>query len=508
VSEDRRDIHDLFQRDMDRIELPPPGAWMPGAKRPTRSPWRSLIAVPAAAGAIVLALVLAFLIQVARGELPQVAKSPTPAPSIGAASPSALPTPNPSPMGPSPLASPTARPLAPSTAVRIDKTLPASGQWALVLRRAYNRTPIDPNQASGPRRTPTIDSISATPLSARATTPRDTLALLSFTSQSTEGGLVTDNLLREQFSPDGRRLVLSVVTGSGASSRLGLVIVDLVAGTALQLTGDPAFQDGTPAWSPGGDEIAFARTTVGRQVFHDAGIWTIRADGTGLRRVLDASGAYIYSWNGDGTGIAYVMPSADASYNVLDLASGRHARVSPYSVQTGRGMGDWRVGTPAFVGGFARSSHGGEQILLTAADQHGAGAREIARETPLNRYFGGARWRPGSNDILYVKLFQDPNVEIVGGSPTAPKNTRTIYVTDASGRAPKAVATKVYENVYENVVAAWSPDGRDIVYLSGQGAAGALVLIAPDGTNERVVQAWGGAPESVGDWLDLAVLSL
>jgi hypothetical protein len=167
-------------------------------------------------------------------------------------------------------------------------------------------------------------------------------------------------------------------------------------------------------------------------------------------------------------------------------------------------MGDWRVGAPAFVGGFAQSSQGGEQILLTAADQQGSGAREIVRETPLNTYFGGARWRPGSNDILYVKLFQDPNVEIVGGSPAAPKNMRTIYVTDASGRAPKAVATKVYENV----VAAWSPDGRDIVYLSGQGVSGALVLIAPDGTNERVVQAWGGAPESVGDWLDLAVLSL
>jgi hypothetical protein len=498
VSDDRRDLHDLFRRDIDRVELPPPGVWMPGTTRVTRSPWRSLLAIPAAAGLIALALVAVFVIQLARGELPQVAKSPTPAPSVGAASSSARPTPNASP---SPLASPTAPPLPPSTAVQMDKTLPASGQWALILRRSYNQTPTEPSQASGPARPPTIDSISAVPLAARATTQRDTLSLLSFTSQSAEGGSETDNLLREQFSPEGHRLVLSVVTGSGSSSRLGLVIVDLVAGTVGQLTSDPAFQDDTPAWSPAGDEIAFVRTNVGRQVFHDAGIWTIRADGTGLRRVLDVSVPYIYSWNGDGTGIAYVMPSVDGSYNVLDPATGKHVRVGSQAVQTGRGMGDWRTGTPAFVGGFAQSIlSGGDQILMTAADQQGADAREIVREVPLNTYFGGARWRPGSNDILYVKFSIDPNVE----PRAAAKNTHTVYVTDATGRTPKAIVTKVYDNV----VAAWSPDGRDIVYLFGQGVAGALVLIAPDGTNERVVQSWGGAPEYVGDWLDLAVLGL
>ena len=502
MSEDRRDLHDLFRRDIGRLELPPPGSWIPVAKHPSSSPWRSFVAIPAAAAVIALALVLAFVIQLARGELPQAANSPTP--SVGVASPSAPATPNPPPIGPSPLASPTAAPLPPSTAVRMDKTLPATGQWALILRRSYDQSPTAPEQASGPARPPTTDTISAVPLTARATTQRDTLSLLSFTSQSAEGGLVTDNLLREQFSPDGHRLVLTVVTGSGSSARLGLVIVDLVAGTVVRLTSDPAYQDDSPAWSPAGDEIAFVRTTVGRQVFHDAGIWTIRADGTDLRRVHDASGPYVYSWNGDGTGIAYVLPSVDASYNVVSPVTGKHVRIGSLSVQTGRGMADWRVGTPAFVGGFAGSPNGGDQILMTAADQQGSDAREIVRETPLNTYFGGARWRPASNDLLYVKLFQDPNVEVVGGSPAAPKNTRTVYVTDASGRAPKAVISKVYESVF----AAWSPDGRDIVYLLGLGVGGSLHLIAPDGTNDRALQGYGGAPESTIDWLDLAVLSL
>jgi Tol biopolymer transport system component len=383
--------------------------------------------------------------------------------------------------------------------VQIDKTLPASGQWALILRRSYNQTPTEPNQASGPARPPTTDSIIAVPLTASATTQRDTLSLLSFTSQTAQSGAATDNLLREQFSPDGHRLVLSVLTGSGSGARRGLVIVDLVAGTVKELTSDPAYQDDTPAWSPAGDEIAFARTTVGREVFLDAGIWTIRADGTGLRRVPDTSGAYVYSWNGDGTGIAYVLWQVDASYNVLNLVTGKRVRIGSLSVQTGRGMGDWRTATPSFVGTFASSPNGGDPFLVVADEQ--ANARTVATSSDTNTYFTGARWRPGSNDILYVKLFQDPNL----GSPqAAPKNTRTVYVTDTSGRAPKAVLSKVYESLF----AAWSPDGRDIVYVSGLGVGGSLHLIAADGTNDRALQGYGGIPEARIDWLDLAVLSL
>ena len=83
MSDERHDLHDLFRGDIDRIELPPPASWIPSAKRRASSPWGSFVAIPAMAAVIVLALVLAFVLQLARGELPQVAKSPTPAPSAG-----------------------------------------------------------------------------------------------------------------------------------------------------------------------------------------------------------------------------------------------------------------------------------------------------------------------------------------------------------------------------------------------------------------------------------------
>ena len=167
------DLNDLFRRDIERIELPPPGVWLPDRARRAPSRFRALLAVPATAGVLALALAIAFVIQLARGDLPQAATSPSPAPSVAAsASPSEQPTPN-----PSPTTTPVARPLPPSAAVRMDKTLPASGEWALVLRRSYDQTPTEPGRASGPARPPTTDSISAVSLSARATTQRDALSL-------------------------------------------------------------------------------------------------------------------------------------------------------------------------------------------------------------------------------------------------------------------------------------------------------------------------------------------
>jgi len=111
-----------------------------------------------------------------------------------------------------------------------------------------------------------------------------------------------------------------------------------------------------------------------------------------------------------------------------------------------------------------------------------------------NAYFLYARWRPGSDEILYARWTADAS----GQNPST-----TLLVTDATGRAPREVLT-----THEPTYAAWTSDGRDLVVLEGLGVAGGLRLVAPDGSNVRVVQAYGGAPEAQIDWLDLAVLRL
>jgi len=495
------DMRDLFSRDIDRIELPPPAAWMPGARAARRSVWSGFVAVPALAG-VVLALVLVFVIQLARGDLPpQVAKPPSASPSVTtsavpSATTSAQPTTSPEP-------SSSAR-LPASTAVQIDKALPSSGDWALILTRTFDTSPTQPEQAQGPARLPATDVIRAVPLTARATTQRDTLFLLSFTSGTDTTRRLSDNLLREQIAPDGHRLVLSVVVDEGRhpagssspQARLALVVVDLVAGTVGALTTDSAFHDQQPAWSPAGDRIAFSRTTLSGQ---NAGLWEIRADGTGLHQILAPASDVVVStglasWNGDGSGVGFFRGFEESGYNVLDLAAGTSRELWPPFANS-RGLGDWRTGAPAFVGAFAEGRGGGEQRLVTAQDERGNGGKVIVRgASAANAYFLYARWRPGSDEILYARWTAD----------AAGQNaSTTLYVTDASGRSPREIITS-----HIPMFAAWTPDGRDVVVLEGQGAGGGLRLVAPDGSDQRVVQGYGGIPEARVDWLDLAVLRL
>lgn len=488
MSDDRRDLHDLFRRDVERIELPPPVVWIPGARRLARPRSQSFLAVPAAAGVIALALVVAFVIQLARGEMP-AATSPSPAPSASAA-PSSSPTASPVPSGtPSVSATPTPAALPSTDAVRVTNKLPGSGQFALLLRRSVPNEP-----GSEAFMSPVRDSIVAVPLGGGPQLP-----LLDFVGIAKQQRTAAANLLREQFSPDGRRLVLSVFSGEEADARLMLVIVDLVSGTVSRLTSDAATHDQQPAWSPRGDLIAFARRPAqSTPSFPGETIWVVRPDGTGLRQVLgpprqptETTG--VFGWNGDGTRIGFLRGFEGSLYYVLDPANGTVTALGDRSVAFGT-VADWREASPAFVGAFMEGPHGGAQYIVTA-DQQGHGAQPIVTGAAEgSTYFLVARWRPGSNDILYVRT----SVDVTGSL------TNALFLTDASGRAPRAVVTRREGTM----LAAWTPDGRDIVYFSGQGVAGGLFLVAPDGTNERRIQTFGGAPESRMEGLQLAVLAL
>jgi Tol biopolymer transport system component len=80
------------------------------------------------------------------------------------------------------------------------------------------------------------------------------------------------------YSPDGRRIVYRV----WSEGQRGLRILDLEDGsTAVLTTG----YDNFPAWSPSEDRIAFTRLTGG-----NFDIYTVRPDGSKLKRLTDAPG--------------------------------------------------------------------------------------------------------------------------------------------------------------------------------------------------------------------------
>ena len=82
------------------------------------------------------------------------------------------------------------------------------------------------------------------------------------------------------WSPDGKRLVLR----SATSSSKGLSILDIESGILTPLTPDSG-TDNLPAWSPKGDVITFTSRRDG-----DWELYTIRPDGTGLKRLTHESG--------------------------------------------------------------------------------------------------------------------------------------------------------------------------------------------------------------------------
>jgi len=110
-------------------------------------------------------------------------------------------------------------------------------------------------------------------------------------------GSVDANMSRRQFSPDGRRIVLSVATGADAEGH-GLAVIDLEAGRVVMLFGGASEQEIDPAWSPDGANIAFIRPAASEL---SSEIWIVAPDGSGARRLRARAGRQITSLAGPPT---------------------------------------------------------------------------------------------------------------------------------------------------------------------------------------------------------------
>ena len=145
---------------------------------------------------------------------------------------------------------------------------------------------------------------------------------------------------------------------------------------AYPLTGDPAFIDGQPRWSPDGQSILFERAPAGEPAKLD--IWLMAADGGSPRQLVE-KGRIPY-WMPDSRGITYCSTSDYYLYR-FDLATRKSRRVideetrAPLHVVSNDGK--WIVYQSSAQSSLtihARRIDGGETLVVAATPgQMGSG---------------------------------------------------------------------------------------------------------------------------------------
>src|SRR2546430_6422298 len=131
-------------------------------------------------------------------------------------------------------------------------------------------------------------------------------------SYTRAGGPYTDYdvmTLPRQLYADGHRIVLSHPVDAAGN---GLIVVDLVAGTARTIPLEGIVNE--PAWSPDGEHIAYRHATVAGALQKDDGVWVVSASGGDARQLaptaLSGGATSVYAWTEDGSSVIFA-PTTD-----------------------------------------------------------------------------------------------------------------------------------------------------------------------------------------------------
>jgi Tol biopolymer transport system component len=245
----------------------------------------------------------------------------------------------------------------------------------------------------------------------------------------------------------------------------GIWVMDPDGSGLIQVTTN--FDD-TPAWSPSGTTIAFARHG-GPNEDHD--IWVMSADGTNQRDLTPGSTSDDRhpSWSPDGKKIVYSGILNDeqgpTQLYVVNVATGVIKQL------THDAMTDWQPSwspTGTRIAFIDTHTH-----YLWVVNAKGTKERRVDKA-----YDGSPNWSPDGTEIVFSREVKGSKQAIVAIHP------------DGSGRRQIVAPNAELERQ-----PAWSPDGTQIVYLLFPDQ---LWIVGADGSNNHL--AYSGDSLGSPDW--------
>ena len=298
------------------------------------------------------------------------------------------------------------------------------------------------------------------------------VAVLSFlathSSAHTDAASSVDsfNDMTPAWSPDGTQIAFArELPGGGVSS---IYVVRINDGRQRPLTHLLSLTDNrSPSWAPDGSAIAFERSPL-------VGIFVVRPDGTRLTR-LAAKGMFP-KWSPNGSTILFQRLSQQCCYTLLYLMDrdGTKQRLLSSAVQLVEPAWSPKSNKIAFEvnpGANPGGVFGSQQIFLI--DANGGNKQNMTNNSDSN---SSPTWSPDGTKIAFSRS-------------ESSREAIDLVNADGSGqRRLTSVSSDARENGYRLSLdsPAWSPDGKKIAFVRGNDCnASAIWLMNADGTGVK-----------------------
>jgi Tol biopolymer transport system component len=288
------------------------------------------------------------------------------------------------------------------------------------------------------------------------------------------------------WSPDGHSLVYAM-RGSLWRQEIG-------TDTAIQLTAGPGY-DYQPDWSPDGSRIAFAR-------YADDAIelWVLDVASGETRQLTNNSGVNLEPrWSPDGSRIAFVSTFATGRFRIF--TANMTGAFSPVQFSPERQSATPRYYYSPFDHEISPSwSPDGNELLYVSNPETGYGTgslwrRAVAGGDPVlvreeeTSWRARPDWGPDGRRVIWASY--------------AGRQWHQLWITTSAGGG---YPLPLSYGDFDATAARWSPDGRQIAYISNEAGDGRIwIMDVPGGAQRALEPAMRDCRQRMGT-LDLEIV--